>query len=103
MKCSACHTVWGVDLDAPPPAGDINVELGGKVQKVRTYGELVTSIINPSHDLIEGVPRDEVATGGISKMADYNQVMTVAQLIDLVAFLQGRYQLSIEEWDMYYP
>ena len=51
----------------PEPAvereGDIH--LGGKVYRVRTYGELVTAVIHPSHDIAKGYDEEEVvsATG----------------------------------------
>jgi hypothetical protein len=62
---------------------------------VKTYGSLVTSIINPSHDLARGYPTDEITAGGQSVMslAKLNKVVTVQQLIDLVAFLQVVYEL----------
>ena len=47
MQCNQCHTVKGEDLP-PIPGSEPYVELGGTVTHVRTYGELVTSIVNPS-------------------------------------------------------
>ena len=76
--------------------------LGGKVARIKTYGELVTSIINPSHRLAKAYPSDEIQIEGRSRMLNYNDAMTVSELIDLVAFLQPRYE--IREYDMtYYP
>jgi hypothetical protein len=82
-------------------AGAVDVELGGTVTRVKTYGELVTSIINPSHKLAPGYPLDEISTDGESLMtlAHLNDVMTVQQLIDLVAFLQARYQVAPPQYD----
>jgi len=57
-----------------------------------TDGRFVTSIINPSHKLAPGYPKERIVSGGISRMADYNDVMTVRQLVDLVAFLHSRYE-----------
>jgi hypothetical protein len=77
------------------------VTLGGEVTRVKTYGELVTSIINPSHRLAQGYPTEEVSAAGESLMAlaYLNDVMTVQQLIDLVAFLQARYEVRPPAYD----
>jgi hypothetical protein len=64
---------------------------------VKTYGELVTSIINPSHVLAPGYPKELITKDNRSAMADFNDKMTVHQLIDLVAFLQSRYELVLPE------
>jgi mono/diheme cytochrome c family protein len=89
LKCNACHKVDGVEL---PPPNAFNLTLGGETARVKTYGELVTSIINPSHVLSEKY-QQELAAAKESPMPKFNQVMTVEQMIDLVAFLQPRYKL----------
>lgn len=93
-QCNSCHVVAGLEL--PPatvaPATPVSVVLGGEVFEVRTDGYLVTSIINPSHKLASGYPEGRVTTpGGESRMPDFSDIMTVRQLIDLVAFLQSTY------------
>lgn len=95
LRCHACHTVAGMDLPPPEKAYAYirPVVLGGEVLKVQTYGQLVTSIINPSHTLAKGYPPEVVQRNGQSQMANLNDGMTVSQLIDLVAFLQSRYKL----------
>jgi len=95
LKCHLCHTVAGTELpplDVPP---SVMVNLGGQVRNVRTYGELVTSIINPSHQLAKGYKKDLIQVDGKSRMTDYTQFMTVRQMIDLVAFLQSRYEVIL--------
>jgi len=89
LKCNQCHKVEGVELPAP---GSFNLTLGGETQRVRTYGELVTSIINPSH-VISDQYQKELADAKESPMPRFNHEMTVEQMIDLVAFLQSRYKL----------
>ena len=94
LQCNACHTVDGVDLPPPVviPSPSASVLLGGHVFEIRTDGYLVTSIINPSHKLARGLKRENIITStGESRMPDYSEIMTVQQLIDLVAFLQSRY------------
>ena len=54
LGCRACHHVdsSNADLVAERDANsltEIDVGLGGEVGRSKTYGELVTSIINPSH------------------------------------------------------
>jgi hypothetical protein len=61
----------------------------------------VTSIVNPSHEISRRYPREQVAEGDVSKMENFNERMTVAQLIDLTAFLQSRYEVRPEP--LYFP
>ena len=94
LECNSCHSVDGVDLPPPTliPLPSASVVLGGQVFEIRTDGYLVTSIINPSHKLASGLDKEEITTStGESRMPDYSDIMTVRQLIDLVAFLQSRY------------
>ncbi len=93
LLCHSCHDVSGVELPEIELESDTEVTLGGEVTRIRTYGELVTSIINPSHKLASGYKPEDIATDGQSKMANYNDAMRVQELIDLVAFLQSRYTL----------
>ena len=90
LKCNECHRVVGLEL--PGPVADPPILLGGVVNRVKTDGELMTSIVNPSYRIAEGYPRDVVRTGGVSRMPAHGQEMTVRQMIDLVAFLQSRYE-----------
>jgi len=93
-QCLACHRING--LEAPADLVDnpeFSVLLGGKSTKVKTYADLLTSIINPSHKFARGYKLDAVQVDGISKMTNYNEVMTVAELINLVTFLQSNYAL----------
>lgn len=107
LQCNACHKIEGVaQLALENGQPELSVALGGEVARVKTYGELVTSIINPSHRLAKGYAADEIALEDNSKMRNYNDVMTVTQLIDLVAFLQAKYSLREYEptrYPMYGP
>jgi hypothetical protein len=93
LGCTACHTIKDLDLPAPAADGPVTIVLGGGVARVKSYGELISSIINPSHRLARGFPRDAVSQDDESLMRVYNDVMTVTQLIDLVAFLQSEYEV----------
>ncbi len=89
LKCNTCHSVDGVEL---PPPTQFNIRLGGETLQVKTYGQLVTSIINPSH-IISRRYLDELKDAKESPMPNINREMTVEQMIDLVAFLQQHYKL----------
>lgn len=93
LQCHACHRIDGVELPQLLGTAPVAIVLGGQSARVRTYGDLVTSIINPSHRLIAGFPSEQVSRDGASVMPVLNDVMTVQQLIDLVALLQSSYEV----------
>jgi hypothetical protein len=94
MRCHACHEVVGAELPNPVAEPQVPVRLGGVVPAYRTDGELVTAIINPSHRITGGQDKRLVTSGGLSRMGDFGEVMTVRELVDLVAFLQSRYDVQ---------
>lgn len=99
MHCHECHSIRDVELPAVPLADPPFVELGGKVTKVKTYGELVTAIINPSHKLAKGYPAELISKDGQSRMPNYNGFMTVQELIDIVMFLQPHYEVFVPPYE----
>ena len=113
LQCHTCHDVDGVELPSPASPAPLLLTLGGEVNRVKTYGELVTSLINPTHRLSADFvgrwteSRGDVDGGGgagdLSPMSQFNHLMTVEQMIDLVAFLQSRYKLLIPAFDDYGP
>jgi mono/diheme cytochrome c family protein len=102
LGCSSCHSVEGIEPKAAV-TGIANVKLGGEVTIVQSYGELVTSIINPSHKIALGTDPTQVAPDGQSLMerAALNDRMTVRQLTDLVAFLQTTYKVVPPPYNPY--
>lgn len=94
MQCNQCHTISGEQLPMIPGAGPY-VQLGGTVTRVKTYGELITAIINPSHKLADGYAEALVAEDGESNMYVYNRFMTVQELTDIVMFLQPYYDVPV--------
>ena len=92
LKCVECHSVVGVG-DLPPPSGKLEtvVALGGEVARLRTVGDLLTSIIHPNYALSEQWKRPAGGKPEKSPMRVVNDQMTVTQMIDLVTFLQPRY------------
>ena len=94
LDCNACHSVGDIEHIAGNESPDINVKLGGPVTAVKTYGDLVTSIINPSHKISRRNNKQGFATeDNESKMVAYNEVMTVQQLVDLVSYLESNYKV----------
>ena len=102
MQCNSCHKLPGI-AQLEWEEHHISVPLGGEVTRIETYGELVTSVINPSHRIARAYQEDYVDEQGQSMMMNYNDVMTVTQLVDLVAFLQDQYELKEREYHTSYP
>ncbi len=100
-QCHQCHTVAGVELPVFPLDSPIHLELGGEIISVKSDAELMTSIINPNHVISERY-LEQLRLGAAvpleSPMPARIENMSVGQLIDLVAFLDSRYQL-IEDYD----
>lgn len=97
LKCYECHRVDGVaGLPSPTVASEKVVRLGGEVTALRTYGALVTAVIHPTHARTAGAPglnaKDEV-------MPKFNEVMTVAQMLDIVTFLHPQYRERIPQYE----
>ena len=91
LKCIACHRVDGVEPPAPAEPPKFFVTLGGDVTHVRTYGELVTAIIHPPGERSDKPARGPAKSPDVKPMKNVNGEMTVAQLVDLVTFLQPAY------------
>jgi sulfur-oxidizing protein SoxX len=94
MECHRCHSVAGEVLPKHGEPSKVQLHLGGEVYKVKTYGQLVTSIINPQHviskDYLETLEKEK-REGATSPMPSVNDKMTVTQVIDIVAFLNSCY------------
>ena len=104
QRCVACHTVEGTEFSPAQAGPALDIPLGGKVLRVRTYGELVTAVINPSHDLAKSYLEQGASADDESPMADHNSTMTVQELIDLVAFLQSAYEEYLpDDYEPYFP
>jgi sulfur-oxidizing protein SoxX len=99
LKCNSCHRVDGVELPAPAGTPALVVTLGGEVSHLRTYGDLVTAIIHPSRDISEKMPIEPGKPISTSPMKEVNREMTVAQLIDIVTFLEPRYRQFVPAYE----
>ena len=96
FQCGSCHLLPGESQSANNSESDLpnKVRIGREVPHVVTYAEMVTSIINPSHRISTRYGQEMMNPDGSSKMKNYNDVMTVTELIDLVAFLQPLYKVA---------
>ena len=102
MKCNLCHSVAGEEIPGiEAGAGQV---LGGKINRVKTYGELVTAIIDPKHDLAPSYEKklDEAKRETAqSPMPPYNEIMTVKQMTDIVTFLHSKYSKLEPDYSPY--
>lgn len=102
-RCHQCHSI--VDERLPPLAGAGRpmLALGGPTTIVRDYSDLTTSIINPNHAISERYTEQQLRNLQLpldSPMPTPNlDTMTVRQLIDIVAFLDSRYQVLVEGYE----
>lgn len=103
-RCVDCHVVAGLEDELVAPEGIdplMAVPLGGKTTRIQTYGELVTSIINPSHKVSQRYRLTPGLDAEVSPMRNYNSIMTVEELADIVTFVQGQYQLQPHQRTLY--
>ena len=101
-RCQRCHTVAGETLPLPPGMSFPMLQLGAPPTKIRSYADLTTSIVNPNHALSEryrqqlqqtGVPPDSPMP------AQSLDTMTVRQLINIVAFLNSKYETLVGNYN----
>lgn len=111
LGCHGCHRVLAEDFPAPVAVPPVPVALGDPMnKKSRTY--LAESVLSPSHELAE--PPEEIfglvivqrqyrniRQGKGSRMGDYNDVLTVREWLDLVAYLEAMQNRTRQEVDQY--
>jgi hypothetical protein len=90
LWCHGCHVAKGYEQEFPAPYAQpkVPVVLGMEPQ-TPTRMELVNSLINPSHRIEPNLQKELVTNGQFSRMGDYNEIMTLQQLSDLVTFLES--------------
>ena len=99
LQCNRCHSVKdSVQRMQEGGHPQIYIQLGREKTRVKTYGDLITSIINPSHRLARGMDLRHVNSEGESRMPRYNDVMTVQQIVDLTTFLSSKYSVWAPEY-----
>ena len=103
-RCHQCHSIADERLPPLAGAGRPMLELGGRTTVVRSYADLTTSIINPNHAISERYRDQQLLLNTEipleSPMPRPNlNTMSVRQLIDIVAFLDSKYQLTVADYD----
>ncbi|MFT5084948.1 MAG: sulfur-oxidizing protein SoxX [Lentisphaeria bacterium] len=94
-ECLVCHSIADTENHGINKELSKIILLGGEVTQIKTYGELATLIINPSHKIAKGYAAYQVTTeDDVSHMRNHNDLMTITGLIDLVAYLQSCYTLK---------
>ena len=90
LWCHGCHVAKGYEKEFPAPYAQppVPVVLGMEPSK-RSRMELVNSLINPSHSIDPKLQKELVTNGQFSRMGDYNEIMTLQQLSDIVTFLES--------------
>jgi mono/diheme cytochrome c family protein len=103
MQCHRCHSVAGETFPNHSEPSKVRLHLGGEVYKVKTYGQLVTSVIHPDHvvskDYLETLEKEK-REGAESPMPSVNGEMTVEQMINIVEFLNSHYVKLEPEYEM---
>jgi hypothetical protein len=101
LNCIQCHTVAGLEVPVPKGKRRFDLKLGEEVLFVKRYEDLVTAITAPRHVVNEryrAILTDAEAAGAIEPlMPDMTHDMSVHQLIDIVAFLDGAYAKAQEK------
>ena len=93
-RCVDCHSISDIDVAEGHQYVTVRpIPIGGSSPRIKTYGELVTSVINPSHKISGRQPASVTSKEGKSVMRNVNDELTVTELIDLVAYLQSNYKL----------
>ncbi|MEE9172245.1 MAG: c-type cytochrome [candidate division NC10 bacterium] len=84
LECTACHAVQGESFpEQPGQVGPDLTEMG--IHHPAAY--FAETIINPNRVIIVG--EGYTGSDGLSTMPSYNEDLTVAELVDLVAYLKS--------------
>ena len=100
-QCLACHNLERFDYETVNKEFETPVLLGGTSSRIKTYADLVTSIITPSHKISPKYPWSLAQEEELSKMLVFHDVMTITDLVDLVIFLQPIYKVKPYEYSYY--
>ena len=94
FNCHACHTIPGMEFPEVKTRLPFEVAIGGEVLRVRNHGELLTAVVNPDQSICMSYQAKMEQAGRevhMTPMPYHGEAMTVAELIDLIAFLNAQY------------
>jgi mono/diheme cytochrome c family protein len=87
LECFTCHVVNGERFAAVPKEADaVGPELTG-MGSHHPAAYFAEAIVNPNAVIVTGP--GYTGSDGLSRMPDYGDVLTVRQLIDLMAYLRS--------------
>jgi mono/diheme cytochrome c family protein len=84
LACYRCHRLRGESYPGPSGAGPELTGIGGH----HPAGYIAESILNPDAVIVEGP--GYTGADGRSTMPEYRNVLSVADLLDLVAYLEAQ-------------
>lgn len=90
--------VAGTQLPEYPFPSPVQFQLGGPTSSIRSYAELMTSVMNPNYHISNEFRAQQRLMGEVpldSPMPNFDH-MSLAQLFDIVAFLDSKYQVIID-------
>jgi mono/diheme cytochrome c family protein len=87
LQCYTCHTIAGEEFPPVKPAERVPAPDLTGVGPSHPAAYFAEAILNPSAVIVEGP--GYVDANGLSNMPNYTDVLTVRQLLDLVAYLQS--------------
>lgn len=98
IGCNKCHTVVGADIEQPA-SEKFRIELGEDARRVRHYGDLLNSVVNPDHKVSAAYRvRDESNESFASPMPKFTNKMTVEQMTNIVEFLHKSYEKNHDKY-----
>jgi len=86
LECYACHEVKGERFPAPTEQAKVGPELS-QMAPLHEAEYFAEAVLNPSVVIDKG--KGYQAPDGSSKMPEFNDSLTVKELIDLVAYLRS--------------
>ena len=103
-RCHQCHSIADERLPQLAGADRPILQLGGPTTIIRSYADLTTSIINPNHAISERYRDQELLLNTEIPLESPMPMpsidtMSVRQLIDIVAFLDSKYRLVVEDYE----
>lgn len=86
FKCHTCHSVY-FDRSLPQPVVEKLAPVLGDPRRLHMPGEFADAIVSPSRHIVPGF---ELKDQKQSRMGKFSQVMTVQELVDIVAYLMAQ-------------
>lgn len=99
--CYECHSIPNIEFPERTSEPAKEFMLGIRLHRVKNYGELMTAILYPNHEYspkFESALRAEGKDSSDLVMPVFTEVMTVAELVDILAFLDEQYSENMGQY-----